>query len=78
MTSQVVDDGEACLQMALFVVAVFSVCVWGGGGGGSLRIRLSQNKSLSFQRVSDLCAKMTARRFTTDEIIHFAMDIPAE
>ena len=28
-----------------------------------------------FQRVSDLCAKIVAWHFTTDEVIHFVMDI---
>ena len=35
-------------------------------------------KSLNFQRVSDLRAKMAVWRFTTDEVIRFIMDISGD
>ena len=64
MISDIVDDTEACLQMA-----PFSWCF------GVLKVDYVK-KIANCVNTSDLSAKMVAQRFTTDEVIHFIMDIP--
>lgn len=67
MIRDVDDEAEACLLMA-----PFSLCL------GVLRVFKYQKQKCQIVSVSDLCAKIVAQHFITDEVIHFIMNIPGD